>query len=767
MAVLALLARSIWRHRVRSLVALAVVGGIGLGVVMTAVASARRADSAYTRLRQKTLAPDALGDGSSLTDADVARLAATPSIEGVARFSYTPVAPEPLRLNQAAGFVGLDPDFLRAVYRPQVRAGRLPRRDASDEVVVNEALAKAAGYQVGQRITLRVGDNVDDIGKVTIVGITRGVFDVGVTASTPAMLMPSTLLEAHGDAIEIGPEPALIARLSDGAAGVPQFRRALREVVGEKVEVQTGAQEARSSQRTLRVQTYGYALLAAVVLIALGVAVAQALSRVLSSALVDLPTLVSMGFRPEQRVLLGVWLVVPVAVIGAVTAVVVATLASPLIPTGYARTVDPFHGTHLDLLSIVLLGTAWVLGVAAVGAALAWRERPGRSEPRARRVNRVFTGMPLRPRLGGQAAFAPARSPAGVAARSSLAGVAVGLAGIVAVTIFATSLDYAFAHPKVEGWSFDAALSTDPGSADALRTSLSDLRRDPRVAAAASASLVYLKLDGHVVETYAFAPDSTLHPSLRSGHMPQQDGEIALGRDTMRDLGLSIGDRVLAKGLEGRAKLRVVGSAVYPELGNNGDLANAASVTRATAARLGGPPVSALTLIRMQPGEDPSSLQRYAPQDGGVELVTAFHAPRVKNLDELGAIPWLLAGGLGLIALLALGHGLLRSVQTRRHEDAVLLVIGFRPRDVRSIINWQATFGVAIGAVVGAVIGIIGGRVAWSAVAAATGIVNRPVVPIGIIVVAVGAAVLVANVMAFVMARPLARTAPAAALRTE
>jgi len=52
-------------------------------------------------------------------------------------------------------------------------------------------------------------------------------------------------------------------------------------------------------------------------------------------------------------------------------------------------------------------------------------------------------------------------------------------------------------------------------------------------------------------------------------------------------------------------------------------------------------------------------------------------------------------------------------------------------------------------------------------VAAATGIVNHPVVPIGIIVLAVAAAVLIANAMAFVMARPLARVAPAAALRTE
>jgi hypothetical protein len=280
-------------------------------------------------------------------------------------------------------------------------------------------------------------------------------------------------------------------------------------------------------------------------------------------------------------------------------------------------------------------------------------------------------------------------------------------------------------------------------------------------------SLGFLKLGDRVFETYTFAPDGKLHPSLRSGRAPRASGEITLGRDTMRDLGLAVGDTVVAEGPGGRARLRVVGTAVYPELGNNGDIANAASITKAAATRLGVEPLAARALIRMEPDRDPSTLAQYAPPDGAYELVTEFHSPRVENLDELGAIPWLLAGGLGLIALLALGHGLLRSVMTRRHEDAVLLVIGFRPRDVRSIINWQATFGVTIGAVIGAVVGIIGGRVAWSSVAAATGIVNHPVVPIGVVVVAVLGAVLIANAMAFVMARPLARVAPAVALRTE
>ena len=433
----------------------------------------------------------------------------------------------------AGAIIGLDAGFLRTVYRPHVVAGRLPRRGATDEVVVNEALAKRGGVRVGDRVRLRSGFDRPfvDLGSATVVGITRGIFDVGVNSTNAVLLLNSEFFDAHRESIQVGPQPALIARLTDDAAGFDDYRRALRATTGS-ADVQTGGGEARATDRTLRVQTYGYALLAAVVLLALGVAVAQALSRVLSSALVDLPTLVSMGFRPEQRVALGIWLVAPVAIIGALTGVAVAVVASPLIPTGFARSVDPTDGVHVDALVAVALGALWVVGVGAIGSVLAWRERPGRAMPRARRVNRVFASMPLRPRLGGQAALAPGRGPAGVAARSSLVGVAVGLAGIVAVVVFATSLGYLFDHPRVEGWTFDAAISSSEHSLDELRASLSELPRDDAVADVAWASVVELRLGGRPVETYAFTTGSTLHPALRSGRAPARAGEVALGRDT-------------------------------------------------------------------------------------------------------------------------------------------------------------------------------------------------------------------------------------------
>ncbi len=156
LSALVLVARSLWRVQGRALVLLALLGGVGLGCAMTAAASARRADTAYDRLRAATNAPDVLMDGAALSDDNVAQLDALPEVAGAARFSYTPIAPAPLVPGRDSGaFVGLDDGYLDRVYRPLVRDGRLPRPGAPDEVVVNEALAEPASVSAGASAAIR------------------------------------------------------------------------------------------------------------------------------------------------------------------------------------------------------------------------------------------------------------------------------------------------------------------------------------------------------------------------------------------------------------------------------------------------------------------------------------------------------------------------------------------------------------------------------------------------------------------------------------
>jgi hypothetical protein len=85
---------------------------------------------------------------------------------------------------------------------------------------------------------------------------------------------------------------------------------------------------------------------------------------------------------------------------------------------------------------------------------------------------------------------------------------------------------------------------------------------------------------------------------------------------------------------------------------------------------------------------------------------------------------------------------------------------------VRATVAWQATILGAVGLVVGIPLGILVGRWAWDLVA--TGLGVRPVVesPVAWLVLAVGAALVIVNLIALVPGRIAARPRPAVALRT-
>jgi hypothetical protein len=446
-------------------------------------------------------------------------------------------------------------------------------------------------------------------------------------------------------------------------------------------------------------------------------------------------------------------------------AIVTALAASPLVPTGFARSVDPRRGFHLDLLVVGLAVLGWVLLVGAVGAGLAWRHgvtpRRGLRPPVAGRLTRR---LPLRARLGCEAALAPVRSPGGAATRSAIVAAVVGVTGVIGVATFSASLSHLLAEPALQGWSFDAAVvNSDTGLAE-LRRSLPGLGRDENVAGIGWASINEVEVAGRATEVFAFDPDGGgVHPTMRAGRPPLADDEIVLGADSMRDADVAIGDDVVVRGLRGRARLRVVGSAVYPELGDNGDLSHAASITRRAAARVGAIERGSAALVRLEPGRGTQVLARYG--DAG-ELVATFRPPRVRNLEEVGAIPWVLGAFLAALGLAAIAHGMLRSVRTRRHDLAVLATLGLGPRDLGLTVCTQAACVASIGIAIGTMAGLFFGRMAWSAVATASGVVDRLVVPVtGIALVA--AAALACSLLVALLTFRAAAFAPAKQLRAE
>jgi ABC-type antimicrobial peptide transport system permease subunit len=120
-----------------------------------------------------------------------------------------------------------------------------------------------------------------------------------------------------------------------------------------------------------------------------------------------------------------------------------------------------------------------------------------------------------------------------------------------------------------------------------------------------------------------------------------------------------------------------------------------------------------------------------------------------------------------LLGAAIVGNTLITSVGRRRRDLAVLKTIGLTPRQVASVIAWQATTFSFVALIVGLPLGIVAGRWAWNLVASNIGSATPPFVPVLAIILVVPAVVAVCNIMAAVPGWVAARVPPATTIRSE
>ena len=158
------------------------------------------------------------------------------------------------------------------------------------------------------------------------------------------------------------------------------------------------------------------------------------------------------------------------------------------------------------------------------------------------------------------------------------------------------------------------------------------------------------------------------------------------------------------------------------------------------------------------------------PNAAGNDVISVLGVQRpaqIVNYRSIGATPVVLAGGLALGALAALGLTLTVSVRRRRRDLALLRSLGFTQRQLSGAIASQSTVVVCVGIVVGIPLGIVIGRQLWSLFARNINAVPDPTVPVlSVVLVALGALVF-ANVIAAFPGRIAAGTPTAMALRAE
>ena len=167
--------------------------------------------------------------------------------------------------------------------------------------------------------------------------------------------------------------------------------------------------------RAGRWQRNALAIAAAIVGLAGGLVVVQALARHLAGRPKDPDVLAAIGVTPRERSVAGVLSVIPAIIGGIAGGVVVAVGVSPLLPLGVIRRADPDIGVHADAGTLVLGSLAALvimIGAASLAATHWATPSPAGTMKRTPSIaTRLAADVGLRPvpATGAQFALAPDR----------------------------------------------------------------------------------------------------------------------------------------------------------------------------------------------------------------------------------------------------------------------------------------------------------------------------------------------------------------------
>jgi ABC-type antimicrobial peptide transport system permease subunit len=779
------------RRRWRRVVVLTLLVGVVGAVVLSSVAGARRSESALARFNASSRAANL---ELTVGDATAAQLRAFGGVEGVESFAPLntggitfPAAPQ-LQAIAAA----LDTRFGTVVDRARIVAGRGADPNAVDEVTIGEALAAQLHLGVGDHLdgesytpeqvaSFRTGGFTAQSPegpriRLRIVGIVRRPLDLGDRGASGGVLVLTPAFNRKYET-SIGSFGGVILRVRtrNGAADVSSVAAAARRIFGSsQFEVQDLAIESQGAQNAIDVLTMALWVFAGVAALAGLVAITIVLGREISLTAIDQATQSALGLTRPQRMAVGGFQAVPVALGGALLAGLAATAASTLFPIGVARRAEIHTGLRIDGTVLALGTVAVVFGILLIAflAALRTTRRSRPERPPAGRTGMVVAaaaraGLTPVATTGLRMALEPRRGPNTVPVRSAIFGAVFGVIGVVAVLMFTSSLHHVVTTPGQYGWTWDfAAVSDDPSAVGAVADTQG-------LVAAAAVVTANVQLDGRPTTAWGFTSfRGTIVPEIVAGRSPTGPDEIALGAASLDELSKRIGDTVHGEGPDGSHTFRIVGRAVFPKLDSPQPLANGAALTGAGLEALvthtdlnNG---SFYVVGRVAPGAQFTDVERRVAAVSGVERPFGPSVPvEVDRLRQVNWLPATLAVLLAVLALVAVGHTLITSVRRHRRDLAILNTLGFDRRQMRATVAWQATTLATIGLVVGIPAGMIIGGLVWRQVAKGLGVSTTPTIAVVALLLILPCALAAVNLIAFFPARAAARTRPAVALQTE
>jgi hypothetical protein len=810
MSVARFLFRVSFRARWRAWTAIAVLAGLVGGVVLVAAAGARRTDSAPERVVAETRASDVLvnPNNGTLSDAQWRALEARPEVADWARLAG--VVMVPIRddgrpdigfiESAAGGLVLANPDGheMHTVDRPGVVAGRIPARSDTTALIINERAAREHHLRVGSRMRVgffRVSDLRRAAGRLPqpaaeytlhVAAVVRP-FDDATRASDDPRLSP-TFVISQSLSRKIAPYGSLFGGLAVALHDRDQltaYEHAARRVAGSSVldfqEISGTLERAQRGNRPYVLALWLFAALAA--LAGAGV-VGQLAARQQRDEAGPQPTLRALGATRRELVLAAGMRGLFIGGTAAVIAVLVAWLGSAAMPIGPMRILETRRGFDFDAAVIGWGAVALVMLLLVLGVAVALR----RHAPRPRRSSRLGdalarSGAPVPAVAGVRLALDPGRGDAAVPVWSTVIGVGLALAALVATFGYAASLTHFTSTPRLYGWVWTAQVEVSDGTSVAgLERAATTLTRDSQLHAAVG-GYAQMEMSGRTVGAVALQPDRGLPViDVMRGRAPAHDDEIALGATTLRVLHRHVGDPVDVGIGNVRRPFRIVGEAVFPRFApypaSEPTGLGVGAATTLDALRRFGPfsdaessPLSASPFL-MVDGPRADLVRKVRSDvfhgDPNVGLVLDAQRPNdVASYAHLERTPFVLVGLLVLLAVATLVHLLVTAVRRRRKELAMLRALGCRAAQVRRVVLVQAATLILLALLVAVPLGVIAGRVLWAETAHWLGVPVSQIVPVGEIALVVVGAFLVGTVAALVPAIRAGRVDPAEILRSE
>jgi hypothetical protein len=605
-------------------------------------------------------------------------------------------------------------------------------------------------------------------------------------------------------------------RLPGGDAGVPAMHRELGELATKLAStypigritfnIRRLAIVKHEAQQAIEPQAVALAILGGLIALAMLVLVGQGLAQLLSRSATDATVLLAMGATRGEAAMSQAG-PAGLAIAGAIVLSVAGAIAlSPLAPIGEVRAFDPQQGVRADWL---VLGGGALAMLMLLGGTLTWLSRraprqPAESAP-ARPLALIAisrrSGLPVTALTGMRYALERGYGRQRAPVRATLAGSVVAVTALAVSLVFSSSLSGLVNHPARYGWNWTTLVQSQGGwgswSPDAMTSAMA---HQPGVTGWSEFGFSQLVIDHQEVPVLGLLQEAgSVQPPTTSGRALARASQIELGAVTMRQLGVHVGGKVTIPGPTPKQvfTLTVVGVVTLPSMGTvltdhvslgrgamledsellkvldlppftqrtftNPSLADAisspafpsavaiAATSSAAASR------AVAGILKAEPDQTPGGMYPLGPQQGA----------QVVDLQQTGGLPISIALGVAVAAVLALALTIVASVRQRRRELALMKSLGMRHGQLRAVVISQASAILVVAIVIGIPLGIAAGRWAWTAFAAAIGVVPAPVVPAAALALGVVALLAAGNMLAAWPAAMAARTSVARVLRSE